>query len=173
MLVKAGRINRLFGERGSVMLTLYGDFPDDFNFDTPLMVKIDALWVPLYCDTFERRGVSGAVVSFADFDSDRRAEELLGKEFSVELKSIDNESDEFTLEDLIGFSVKLQDGDKGEVQMGEIVEYYDSDMNPLFEIEVDDKEILIPAVEEFIAGIDFDRQTIHFILPAGLIELQS
>jgi ribosomal 30S subunit maturation factor RimM len=30
---------------------------------------------------------------------------------------------------------------------------------------------LIPAAEEFIAAIDFDKQTIKMILPEGLLEL--
>ena len=80
--VPAGRINKLFGTEGSVMLSLYDAFPEDFDPEqTPLLVTIDALEVPLWCKRFERRGVTGAVASFADLDTDRRAEELLGLEF--------------------------------------------------------------------------------------------
>ena len=80
--VPAGRINKLFGTEGSVMLSLYDAFPEDFDPEqTPLLVTIDALEVPLWCERFERRGVTGAVASFADLDTDRRAEELLGLEF--------------------------------------------------------------------------------------------
>ena len=47
------------------MLSLYADFPEEFDTGTPLLVTIDALEVPLYCERFERRGTSGAVASFA------------------------------------------------------------------------------------------------------------
>ena len=78
--IPAGRINKLFGTDGGVMLSLYADFPADFDTDTPLLVTIDALEVPLWCERFERRGASGAVAAFADFDTERRAQELLGLE---------------------------------------------------------------------------------------------
>ena len=55
MIVPAGRINKLFGTEGGVMLSLYPAFPEDFTTDTPLRVTIDALEVPLWCERFERR----------------------------------------------------------------------------------------------------------------------
>ena len=100
--IPAGRINRLFGTDGGVMLSLYADFPEEFDTGTPLLVTIDALEVPLYCERFERRGTSGAVASFADFDTERRAQELVGLEFRIECD--EDEDDEFYLEDLIGFA---------------------------------------------------------------------
>ena len=101
--IPAGRINRLFGTDGGVMLSLYADFPADFDTDTPLLVTIDALEVPLWCERFERRGASGAVAAFADFDTERRAQELLGLEFRIRFDEEDD--DEFYMEDLIGFAV--------------------------------------------------------------------
>ena len=113
--IPAGRINRLFGTDGGVMLSLYADFPEEFGTGTPLLVTIDALEVPLYCERFERRGSSGAVASFADFDTERRAQELVGLEFRIECEEEDD--DEFYLEDLIGFAVTCTeagaDGAKG------------------------------------------------------------
>ena len=69
------------------------------------------------------------------------------------------------MEDLIGFK------DIVGRQRGEVVDYYDSDANPLFEIAIGDKQHLIPAQEEFIAHIDFDKRAIKFVLPEGLLEL--
>ena len=77
------------------MLSLYADFPEEFDTGTPLLVTIDALEVPLYCERFERRGTSGAVASFADFDTERRAQELVGLEFRIECD--EDEDDEFYL----------------------------------------------------------------------------
>ena len=85
MIVPAGRINKLFGTEGGVMLSLYPAFPEDFTTDTPLRVTIDALEVPLWCERFERRGQSGATATFADFDTERRAQELVGLEFRIEM----------------------------------------------------------------------------------------
>ena len=55
---------------------------------------------------------------------------------------------------------------------GTISDYYDSDANPLFELETGGRRILVPAAEEFIAHIDFERRTIHLVLPEGLLTLE-
>ena len=92
-----------------------------------------------------------------------RAEELVGR---ILYMAEDEESDdEFYMEDLIGFAIEA-----GELR-GTVTDYYDSDMNPLFGIDFGDGERLIPAAEEFIARIDFDRRRIRMILPDGLAEL--
>ncbi|WP_300254927.1 ribosome maturation factor RimM [uncultured Alistipes sp.] len=172
MAVSAGRINKLFGTDGGVMLSLYPAFPDDFDpATTPLMVTIDALDVPLWCDRFERRGISGATATFADIDTERRAEELLGLEFRIEEPEAE-EDDEFYLEDLIGFAVVAEEAGKEEKVSGTVSDYYDSDANPLFELEIDGRRVLVPAVGEFIAHIDFEGRTMHLVLPEGLLTLE-
>ena len=184
--VPAGRINKLFGTEGGVMLSLYEAFPDDFDpAETPLFVAIDGLDVPLWCERFERRGAAGAVASFADLDTPRRARELLGREFRIALAQEDG--DEFYLEDLIGFAVETETFGAGDAaaddaaaspdgahvcRHGVVSDYYDSELNPLFELEIDGRRVLVPAVEEFIAHIDFEARTIRMVLPAGLTELE-
>lgn len=214
--IPAGRINKLFGTDGGVMLSLYADFPADFDTDTPLLVTIDALEVPLWCERFERRGASGAVAAFADFDTERRAQELLGLEFRIRYDEEDD--DEFYMEDLIGFAVtgfeirhggtensgnggndgnddgnnadnanndnsNSNSGDSNDDAnagdgtppagqfAGRVADYYDSEANPLFELEIGGRRVLVPAAEEFIAHIDFEGRTMKMILPEGLIDL--
>lgn len=176
MTSSAGRINKLFGTDGGVMLSLHAGFPDDFDpATTPLLVTIDALEVPLWCERFERRGQTGAVAAFADLDTERRASELLGLEFRI--GQDEEPDDEFCMEDLIGFTVEAEemtDDDTAAPRIGSgtLSDYYDSDANPLFELEIEGRSILVPAVEEFIAHIDFEGRRIKFILPAGLLTLE-
>ena len=164
-MIAVGRIGRLFGTDGGVMVTLYTAFPDDFSNEEPLFVVIDELAVPLFCASFERRGQAGAVIHFDDIDTEYRAENyLVGREIFIAEEDEDDD-DEFYMEDLIGFTA-IVDKRKGETS-----DYYDSEANPLFEIKLDEQYHLIPAAEEFIANIDFERQTIKFVLPEGLLEL--
>lgn len=197
MNVPAGRINKLFGTEGGVMLSLYPAFPDDFTTDTPLLVTIDALEVPLWCERFERRGRSGATAAFADFDSERRAQELLGLEFRIDEAAGEEDDDEFYLEELVGFTVVAEEAGAGSESgaagagtneaeagagiggtetkkyHGTVTDYYESEVNPLFELEIDGRQVLVPAVEEFIAHIDFEGRTMHLVLPEGLIGLEG
>ena len=172
--VTAGRINKLFGTGGTLMLSLYADFPDDFSTDDPLFVTIDGLEVPLYCERFERRGASGAVAAFADLDTERRAQELIGCEFRVELAEEERDEDEFYLEDLVGFAVSgVETCAAGDPKpfAGTVSAYYDSESNPLFELSVGGRSVLVPATEEFFAHIDFEGRALRLVLPEGLIDL--
>lgn len=173
MLVPAGRINKPFGTEGGLMLSLYADFPEEFSpQQTPLFVEIDSLDVPLWCERFERRGISGAVASFADFDTERRAAELVGLEFRIE--SGERDDDEFYLEELIGFHVEgIETRHEAEPLHfeGRLTDYYDSEANPLFELETGGRRVLVPAVEEFIAHIDFEQRSVKLVLPEGMTDL--
>ena len=164
-MLAVGRITKLFGAEGEVNVNLYAGFPDNFDWEEqPLFAQVDSLVVPLFCESFSRRGTSSATVRFADIDTVKRAELIMGSEIFVE-EDDDTEDDEyFTFEDLIGFSVRIGRS------RGEIVDFYDNDLNPLFEIELKGKRHLVPAVEEFIAAIDFEARIIKFVLPEGLID---
>ena len=172
--VAAGRINKLFGTGGTLMLSLYADFPDDFSTETPLFVTIDGLEVPLYCERFERRGASGAVAAFADLDTERRAQELIGLEFRIDLDDEERDDDEFYLEDLVGFAVsgiEMRAAGEPKPFAGTVTAYYDSESNPLFELELDGRRVLVPAAEEFFAHIDFEGRALRFVLPEGITDL--
>ena len=54
---------------------------------------------------------------------------------------------------------------------GSVTDYYDSDANPLFELEIGGRTVLVPAAEEFIAHIDFGGRTMKLVLPEGLLDL--
>lgn len=166
-MLKVARINKLFGTDGGLVLTLYTDFPDDFDTSTPLFVKVDALDVPLYVERIEYRGQTGAVVRFDDIDSPRRAEEFLGKELFLAQEAASEQDEEFYMEDLIGFTVEAD-----EIR-GKITDYYDSEANPLIGIHFEghNEETLVPAVEEFFLHIDFERCHVKMQLPDGLLEL--
>ena len=166
--IAVARVGRLFGDirQGGLAITLYDTLPEEWDYQTePLFVEIDSLAVPLYCEYFERRGRAGANVRFDDFDTQRRAEELIGKELYLIDEEDEADDDEFYMEDLIGFTVEA-----GELR-GEITDYYDSELNPLFGIDFGQGERLIPAAEEFILQIDFDHGHIVMTLPEGLLEL--
>lgn len=166
-MIKVARVNKLFGTDGGMVLTLYADFPDDFDLATPLFAEVDSLYVPLYCERFEFRGTNGAVVRFDDIDTPRRAEEFVGRVLYVREQGGEERDDEFYMEDLIGFEVE-SDG-----LHGRLADYYDSEANPLFGIEFDgrDGETLVPAAEEFIVHIDFEGRRMKMVLPDGLLDL--
>ncbi len=165
-MLAAGRIAKLFGAAGEVSLTLYADFPADFDWkERPVFTQVDSLAVPLFFDSFTRKGTSGAVVRFADLDTPERAAMVVGNEFFLEEESDSDSDGDFSPADLIGFEVRVGR------RKGRITDFYDNDINPLFEIELGGREHLVPAVEEFIKELDPDRRIIRLQLPDGLLDL--
>jgi len=166
-LLPIGKIGKIFGSKGEVSLVLYDSFPEDFNLEEPVFVDVDSLTVPLFFDKFEPRGRSGATAQFADIDTERRATEMVGREFCIQVDD-DREDDEFYMEDLVGFRAEVGEGIEGE-----IIDYIDSPLNPLFEIGIDGREVLIPAVDEFVAEIDIEQRVVTFELPEGMLSLND
>ena len=166
-LGKGGRVAKPFGREGELILNLFDTFPEDFDMEEPLFAKIDSLAVPLFFDSFEPRGRSGALVRFADFDTDARAAELVGCDLYVRTGAEEETDDAVYMEDLVGFSVTFEGNDLS----GTITDYVDSELNPLFEVTVAGKQAYVPAVEELIAALDIERREVEFALPDGLLEL--
>ena len=164
----AGRVVKLFGIKGELIVNLYDDFPDDFDTEEPVFVKIDSLPVPLFFEKFTRRGNSGALVVFEDMDTRARAAELVGREFYVEKPEAEREDGEFYMEDLIGFKACFDGG-----LTGRITDFLDNGTNPLLEVEVAGHRALIPAVDEFVTRIDADVSQVCFELPDGLLDLND
>jgi len=180
------RVSKTFGQNGELTLNLYNTFPQDYDLSEPLFVVIDKLAVPLFCDRFQRRGQSGAVVKFGDIDTERRASELIGHELYFNNPCAEEEEEEagdglIYLEDLVGYRISLNantvsDSSESELdcktqhQEDRIEEFIDGE-NPLFKAEIGGREVWIPAVEEFITDIDEEAHTIEFDLPDGLLDL--
>jgi 16S rRNA processing protein RimM len=169
-MITAGKVGGLFGGKGELSLVLYDSFPRDPNKEEPVFVEIDGDRVPLFFDSFVRRGVRGATAVFADIDSPQRAEELVGLTFSLRTPEIEdaNPDDEISFEDLVGWEATV-----GDTLTGRITAFFDSDLNPLLEIELNGERELIPAVEDFITSIDDTSRRIAFDLPEGLLGLNS
>lgn len=169
-LEKAARISKPFGLQGELIVNLYDCFPADFDTEEPLFAQIDSLTVPLFLEKFEPRGRSGALVKFADFDTDTRTAEFIGKELYIttgQAEEGNNDDGLIYFEELVGFVVKFDDSPL----KGEVSSFIDSENNPLFEIIAEGKQIYVPANEEMIAALDIEKKEIEFTLPEGLLEL--
>ncbi|MDR2886295.1 MAG: 16S rRNA processing protein RimM [Rikenellaceae bacterium] len=179
-----GRISKPFGAAGGLVVNLYDGFPAVAGPDSPVpaagksaagrvpvWVVVDSLEVPLYLDSFERRGRTSAVVEFADIDTPRRAQELVGKELLLPAQAAreeEKDDDQLYMEDLVGYTAHLG----GELK-AVIEDFYESEFNPLFQFTIGGAEVLIPAAEDFITKVNERRREVWFSLPEGLIDVNE
>lgn len=161
-------------------MNLYDNFPDDINTEGPLFVKIDMLAVPLFTESFERRGKRSALVRFADIDNSARVGELIGLEIFIHSdidtdlppsRAEERKEGELFFDELAGYAAVVFEYNTDHTVRGMVVAFIDSEMNPLFRIEAGDKEILVPAAEEFIESINTNDKEIIFNIPEGLLDL--
>lgn len=99
-----------------------------------------------------------------DVNTEEKAEKFIKQPvFLPKIESVEKDASQ----ELIGYTLRDKNSDfEGKIES--IIE----GANPLFEIiSSNDKEVLIPAVSEFIVQIEDEKQIIWVELPEGLIDL--
>lgn len=159
------KITKVYSEKGELQLRLYDTFNDYIDLKKPLLVELDSLEVPVFIGSFLKRGSSKATITIDDIDSDIRAYEFVDKELYVYIE--DEEDNNLYYEDMAGFT--LTDTKSG--RNGKITEYVDYNDNPLFAVDFNGIEVMIPVNEDIIDEIDEEKKIVTATLPDGLIDL--
>ena len=166
--VKAGRISKPYGLRGEVISILEPQSRINIEPGNPLFIDIDGQRVPFFVEEVEMLSRGQAILKFEFIDSLEEARKVAGCDIYFD-KEQDPDSS-FESEDLtrlIGYMAT----DKNTGLLGKISEYLPHPMNPVFVIQSEGRELIVPAIWDFIDQIYPKKQTVHFILPEGLTEL--
>lgn len=164
-LDEVGAVTKTDGTDGEVLVKLAPGTDADEIFDADhLLVRVAGGVVPMRINSVTRRGDRAATVSLAHIDSARQAEFIVGCKVCAEPDE-DYEEEEDTI---VGY--ELIDVNAGPVG---VIDDIDDTVaaNPLFVVtRPDGSEILIPAADELIRGVDDDQRTVTMDVPAGLID---
>lgn len=160
---KIGVIGKTHGVKGELNFTFTDDVFDRIDADY-LILRIDGILVPFFIDEYRFRSDDRALLILHDIDTNEKAQNLVGTEVFFPFSLSDKQKDEvISFNDLIGFTI---DG------IGIVTGIDDYTENILFEVKRNDgKQILIPAVEEFVENVDYEKKIIKVQLPEGLVEL--
>ena len=159
---KIGRIGKPHGIGGEVTLRFSDDVFDRVDAEY-LVLMVDGILVPFFIEEYRFRSEEVALVKFEDIDTMDRAAELTGCDvfFPRHLADIDN--DVLTWSQIVGYDIV--DVASGKV-IGRIESVDESTINVLLELA---DGTLIPAVDEFIDGIDHEALKLFMSLPDGLL----
>ena len=165
---KAGKISKPYGLRGELNIILEPQAGNQIEPDNPLFIDIDGQRVPFFVEEVELVSRDQAIIKFEYIDSLDAAREVCGCHFFFD-PSFQGDSREtgHELANLVGYIAY----DRESGMLGKIADYFPHPMNPVFVIQSGKKELMIPAVQDFIEHIKPEEQTIHFNLPKGLTEL--
>ena len=163
---RLGNITKPFGYKGQMVFYLDVDSPQDYAELDSAFIETKTGLVPYF---FKVDNINGnkAVVTFEDL-TPNEAQALAGHDLYLPLDLLPKLSgNQFYFHEVTGFRViDSQYGDIGTLQS--IIEY---PAQPLFQIDKEGKEILIPVIDPVIKLVDRENKTLHIEAPNGLIEL--
>ena len=169
-LVVLGRLMKPHGIKGAIRVEYYAESPE--LLEKPLMLRAGrfaprpirirewSLWKDQLILTLE--GV----------DDRTQAEQMRGQELLIDASFLpEADDDEPYLRDLLGLTVKLENGDV----VGELEDIDFPAGQEMWVIRAPESEggyeILLPAVPEFVLDIDLDAEVVTIAPPEGLLEL--
>ena len=169
-LVVLGRLAKPHGVKGDIRVDYYADSAD--LLDKPLMLRAGR-FAPRPIRVRDWHLWKDQLILGIEGCNDRSAaEQLRGQELLIDASFLpEAEEDEPYLRDLIGLSVRLEDG----TVVGELENVDFPAGQEMWVIRAPEKEggyeILFPAVPEFVRDIDLTAETATIAPPEGLLDL--
>lgn len=159
-----GKFLKPHGTKGEISLQSDG-FTLDESCDF-VACDIDGILVPFFIEEMRTKNHDTMIVKIERMESADEVRFLTNRGAYIPREWVE-ESEELSWSYFHGFTAV---DDKAGV-IGTITDIDDSTINTLFVIEKNGEEILIPAQEEFITGMDHKKREIRFNLPEGLVSL--
>ncbi|AJH13530.1 16S rRNA processing protein RimM [Myroides profundi] len=107
-------------------------------------------------------------VKFEESNSEEDADRLVGSEIYLPLTMLPKlEGNKFYYHEITGFDVI----DTNEGEIGQLKRVNDSNYQPLFEIDFNGTEILVPMIDELIHKVDRENKKLYLNVPVGLLDI--
>lgn len=167
-LYQIGRFNKPHGVHGELLFTFTDDIFDRVDCDY-VVCLIDGIFVPFYINEYRFKSNNTALLLLDGIETVEKARMLTGVDVFFPIKYIKEEqTEELSIQYFVGFTVKdVTHGVLGVIKMVD-----DSTPNVLFSVENEQgSQLLVPAQNELIIDMDYQKRTITFDLPEGLVTI--
>lgn len=163
-----GKIVRKHSFKGEVVIKLDTDEPELYQDLESVFVGHGKNLIPFFIEESLLQKGNQLRVKFETVDTEQDADAILNAPIYLPLTMLPKlEGNKFYFHEVVGFTVV--DVNFGEV--GTVLSINDNAAQPLFVIEHEVAEVLIPMVDDFIKKVDRVNQQIILETPPGLIEL--
>ena len=163
-----GKIAKKFSFKGEVLAYLDTDEPELYQNLESVFVELNKTLVPFFIESSSLHKEKFLRVRFEDIQTEEDADEIMGSEIYLPLSMLPQlEGTQFYFHEVIG--VDVLDTKHGNI--GKISAINDSGAQPLFEINKNGIELLIPLIDDFIIDLDRKNKTITLETPEGLVDL--
>ena len=165
---RLGKILKIAGSKGEVLAFLDVDNPLQYRNLEMVFLAIDNHLIPFFIDSIQFKANNQVVIKFQDIDTIEETNIIIGSELHLPTRrSAKPAGEKFILRQVIGFEVF--DKEKGYV--GTVKNIMEHSHQSIFEIDLNGKEILVPAADELIRKIDSKNKRIYIEAPEGLIDM--
>ncbi|MBA1333830.1 MAG: 16S rRNA processing protein RimM [Firmicutes bacterium] len=107
------------------------------------------------------------IIKFRGLDTISETEKFKGRYMVVDEDNLAQlEEGHYYIFQILGCRVKTEEGE----ELGEVTDVLQPGGNDVYVVRGREKEILVPAVKQFVKDIDIKRKVITVDLPEGLIE---
>lgn len=162
---RIGTIGKPHGIKGEVTFSFMDDVFDRVDAEY-VFLMMDGILVPFFMEEYRFRSDSGALVKFEGIDSAEQARMLTNVEvyFPKHLTPVDDTLPGWDY--FIGFRVE----DLHHGLLGTLSGVDESTVNVLLVVSDGDREILIPAHEDFMVSLDEENRLMTVDIPEGLLD---
>jgi 16S rRNA processing protein RimM len=163
-----GKVTKPHALKGEVILWLDVDNPDVYDKLKGVFLEIKNELVPFSIDNIQIRGKK-SIAKFDGIDIIEKTENIIGADMYLPLSTLPKLSGKkFYYHEVIGYEIFDQNSEK---TIGQLKTIYESSGQDLFAIDINEIEVLIPIVDEFILQVDHTLKTIRIAAPEGLIDV--
>ncbi len=163
-----GYLSKSHGISGQVVLKLNGDYADEIEPGDPVFVETDEILVPFFIEEAEVF-TDRAILKLEFLANPEEAQKWIGK--NVYLNKNLEDTEDILAADNAGFYAGFSFTDKTSGIEGIIKEFIDNPLNPLFLVENESSEFLIPVNSDFVVEVDMKKKLLVFQLPEGLADI--
>ena len=165
-----GTVVAKYSFKGEVLIKLDTDDPETYLSLQSFLLEDESHLIPCFTTKVQLHKSQLLRVSVEGVNSEKQADLMIGKSVYLPLDQLPKlDDDQFYFHEIIGF--KVIDSVQGPI--GIITGVNDTSSQVLLEVEHNDKQILIPLVDELIQQLDKQKKQIYLSIPEGLLDLNS
>jgi len=165
-----GTVVAKYSFKGEVLIKLDTDDSEAYLSLQSFLLEDDSRLIPCFTTRVQLHKSQLLRVSVEDVKSERQANLMIGKSVYLPLDQLPKLADDkFYYHEIIGF--KVVDSHQGPI--GTITGVNDTSSQVLLEVKHNNKQILIPLVDELIQQLDKQQKQLYLSIPEGLLDLDS
>ena len=165
-----GTVVAKYSFKGEVLIKLDTDDPQTYLSLKSFLLEDESRLIPYFTSKVQLHKSQLLRVSIEGVNSEKQADLMIGKSVYLPLDQLPKlADDQFYFHEIIGFEVI----DSLQGPIGTITGVNDASSQVLLEVKHNDRQILIPLVDELIQQLDKQQKQLYLSIPEGLLDLES